>query len=294
MVRITVKIASMVLGVMFLSAAGLYAQEGKKHIRYETPTLSSLSKLYWAISKLDLENDTHVDNYMLINECSMYRDFYHNELEWGAIREAAREYLRKNQKKFPVYLEYMQLIHLAEYNPEKQFFEIFEEDRIMGGRSFELLARDADDDVCGKRMNVIEAYPKGLYVELNRPVVLDKISVPRGKAEKYIEEKLKIFNNLPVVQQDRKSLYRTREAYVSMKLQVLTYDQDVNVKAGGTEVELAKIFANLDGYSVYGDKEKQNLLYTESYRGGRDRPSGDLERRKLYQERLKRHGIIKN
>lgn len=292
MIRIAAKLAFLVFGILFLSTAGLWAQESSgQNAKYEVPTLSNLSKLYWAISKLDLNNKTHLDNYMLINECELYRDFFHNELEWDGIRNIARKTLQDSRTKFPVNLEYAQLVRLAEYNPQTEFFDILDADKIMGGRSFEVLAKDIDENVCGKRRGWIEGYPKGLYVELNRPVILDKIPVPKAKAEEFIEKKLKIFNKLPVMQQNKKTLYNMRDAYVSMKIKVLAYDRDVRIKSGGAEVVLAKVYATLDGYSIYGDKDKRTLLFTEDFRSKKARPPADVERRKRYQERLKKYGI---
>lgn len=293
MIRVILRLMFLVSGIVFLSAAGVSAQEASNRIaKYEVPTLSTLSKLYWAISKLDLNNKTHIDNYMLINECELYRDFFHNELEWDGIRNVARATLQNNRARFPVNLEYTQLIHFAEYDPGTQSFDILEADKIMGGRSFEVLAKDVDENVCGQRRNWIEGYPKGLYVELNRPVVLDKIPVPKAKAEEYIEKKLKTFNALPVMQQDKKALYNMRDAYVSMKVKVLAYDKDVQIKSGGVEVGLAKVYATLDGYSIYGDRDKRVLLFTEDFQNKKPRFAADFERRKRYQERLMKYGIV--
>lgn len=284
--------AAVMISLLPWDAGAQSPQEPKKEIRYETPSLASLSRLYWAISKMDINNDVHVDNFMLINECGLYKDFYHNELEWGGIRDAAREHIKGSVGSFSTHLEYLQLIHLGDYDSANQSFEIYQEDKILGGRSFEILARDIDDNVCSKQMNVIEGYPKGLYIELNRPVVLDRIVVPRAAAEKYIEEKLKIFNSIAPVSQTKKKLYETREAYLVMRVNIIAYDQDTSIKSGGREVNLAKVYAILDGYSVYSDKEKRNLLFSETYGTERKISPEDEKRRQRYQERLRKYGII--
>src|SRR5262245_27980767 len=60
---------------------------------YEEPTVQKFSQLYWAISKLDPTNDTDIDNFLMINECDIYREYAHNEFEWKEIREAGRQFV---------------------------------------------------------------------------------------------------------------------------------------------------------------------------------------------------------
>ena len=53
---------------------------------YEQPTYAKLAQLYWALSKLDPKKDTDIDNFLLINECDIYKQYRSNEFEWKDIR----------------------------------------------------------------------------------------------------------------------------------------------------------------------------------------------------------------
>ncbi|MCC6598261.1 MAG: DUF4852 domain-containing protein [Alphaproteobacteria bacterium] len=275
--------------VCLLPAASVCAQASPpKNVRYEIPTMSTLSMLYWAIGKLDLQDNTDVDNYMFINECGLYRDFYHNEFEWGSVRNAGRKYLMENKKNFPTRFEYVQRIRLGEYNVDKEYFDIVEQDKILGGRSFEILARDVEEYICDEPVSDLKGYPKGLYVELNRPVNLDKVYVPRALAEEYIERKLEVFKKLPVSRQTRKIALEIRDAYLVMKVRILAYDQEVDLTSG-LALKLAKVLSTLEGYEIYGDKERKNLLFVENHDNVRVRSVGETDLREKYEERLARH-----
>lgn len=98
---------------------------------YQIITLRSLSKLYWAIGKFDLTDTRAVSNYLLINECDLYTQYYNDDLEWRKVQEAARDYLSKNMSHFSTKFEMVVPITLDRYDIENQKFMLDEKVRLL-------------------------------------------------------------------------------------------------------------------------------------------------------------------
>ncbi len=277
--------------LLLVSAGDAFAQqEQKKHVIYERPNVKTLSQLYWRMLKLDPENDAHVDNFMMINECDLYRDYYQNEFEWIRIRDASRQFLMENRKDFPIHFEFVQPLRLAEYDLETQEFDIWQPYKINGVRRFEVLAEDLYKDVCDQKSKyVIEGYPKGLLTELNRPFTLDTISVPPETAREYIESKL-VPTKKGSAMAAKDELYESRAAYLVMRFRVFSYKEDERVRNFG---QMAKVLAVLESYQIFGDRDQQNLLFGEDYTRKKERSAMEIELKRKYQERLKKKMLEK-
>jgi hypothetical protein len=232
----------------------------KDHI-YEKPTMEELSKLYWLLGALDLNNDTAIDNYLLINECGIYQEYRNNEFEWKNIRESTRTYLKDNYTTFAHRLEFLQPLYLGEYNIDKEYFEIIKDYVKPTSRRLEVLTKAHMAPVCEKS-GEIEGYPKGILVELTRPFGIDKIPVPKDKAQPYIDERLEEFNKLPEYQRTDKRLLESRDAYIWMQIRVFGYKGVEKIEEG---YGLNTVFAVLEGVEVYADRDRKDLLYKENF-----------------------------
>ncbi len=257
----------------------------KKNVIYERPNIRTLSQLYWRMLKHDPADDQAVDNFMMINECDLYRDYYQNEFEWLGIRDAARSFLLENRKEFPIHFEFVQPLRFAEYDLDTQEFEVWDPYKIDSVRRFEVLAEDLYKDVCDKKAKVkIDGYPKGMLVELNRPFTLDKISVAPEKARDYIENKLEVAKSHGLSTNTKKALYESRAAYLVMRFRVFSYKEEERVRNFG---EMAKVLAVLESYQIYGDQDHNMLLFGEDFTRKKERSAMEIELKRKYQERLK-------
>ena len=270
--------------VMLLLTSTVSA-DTKKNVIYERPNIRTLSQLYWRMLKLDPADDEAVDNFMMINECDLYRDYYQNEFEWLGICDAARTFLLENRKDFPIHFEFVQPLRFAEYDLETSEFDVWEPYKINSVRRFEVLAEDLFKDVCDKKSKVIiPNYPKGLLVELNRPFTLDSISVDPEKAREYIEERIEAAKVTSSNVNSKKDLYETRSAYLVMRFRVFSYKEEERVRNFG---QMAKVLAVLESYSIYGDRDHQNVLFAEDFTRKKERSALEVELKRKYQERLK-------
>ena len=234
---------------------------------YERPTFEKFSQLFWALSKMDINKNADVDFFLMINECDIYKDYFHNEFEWQTIRQSSKEFLTQNKSTFPLRYEMMQPLKLGEYNTKTEKFEIMPEYQIKNTRRFEIMANNYTADICnyGNRAGEeIPGYPRGLLIELTRPIMITSLPVDPVNARLYIEEKLKSFKGLQAQHQNVSNLYLARDAYLVMKIKFFAYRKDLQSKASG--YQLAEVLGILEGIEVYADRKKKKLLYVEDYR----------------------------
>lgn len=233
----------------------------QREIIYEKPTLQELSRLYWSLSALEPENDAHIDNYLLINECDIYKEYRNNEFEWVKIREATRQYLKENYKNFTRRIEFMQPLYLEEYDLERNVFKIVEEYRRPSSRRMEVLTSKHAEPVCGI-YGELEGYPKGMVVELTRPFGFTEIPVERDTAKEYITEKLEQFNKLPDHMQTRKKFAESRDAYIWLQVRIFGFKERTRMPEG---YALNSVFAVLEGMEIYGDRERRKILHSGAF-----------------------------
>ena len=218
---------------------------------YVRPTVPNLSKLYWAIGKMDLNNNVHIDNFLRINECDLYLRFYHNDFEWEQIRDATREHIQSSLAEFPTTFEITNAISVGRYNEDTQAFEILPDSQISGLRRLDFtMNRVVDKGNCGNP-GFIEGYPANMVIIMNRPLTLDSIPVKPQLAKLYIEESKRQFESLPPKYQIK--IYE-RLAYLRLKIRVLQYKETSSSISGDLR---AVVFGRLEGYEIYADS---NLL----------------------------------
>ncbi|MEZ5918786.1 MAG: DUF4852 domain-containing protein [Alphaproteobacteria bacterium] len=251
---------------------------------YEEGTVAGFSKLYWRLGKFDIENDEDIDNFLMINECDLYRDYFHNEFEWHDIRKAGREHIQKQKKNFPLRFTFMQPINLADYNFKKEGFNIADEYKILGVLRFEMMATDNKSKICD-RDYPIPRYPKGLIVQLSRPFSLDFLPLDQEKAEKFNAEKTEDFMKLSADKQTNDILYDMRKVYLVMNVRLYSYQEDIKTKEGPW---LAGFLGILEGYEIYADQARTELLYAESFRRRKRKSRFEEQMKAQYEARKAR------
>lgn len=237
--------------------------QSQRQYIYESPSLKTLSHLYWAISYLDIENDTHVDNFMKINECDIYKNFFGSEFEWKDIRKAAREFIMANKAEFPTRFELTQEIGLQEYDMKREAFKIDPGYQIQAVRRFEMQASDSTSKVvCMDRSMEIDGYPKGLLLELSRPFSLTFAPAPKDIAIAYIAEKDEILKKWKDKGRTKKRIFDIRKAYIVMQIKIFAHRKLVKNSVGRRALQ---VMAVLEGYEIYGDVGRKQLFYAKNY-----------------------------
>lgn len=234
---------------------------------YEKPTRQKFSRLYWALGIPDLKNDVHVDNYLMINECDIYRDYYHNEFEWKEVRESARKFITENKTRFPLRFEVMQPLRFGEYHLDTKRFDILPEFQMTETTRLEVFPVDYDKSICiddrTNRVEKLEGYPIGVIANLNRPLNLISIPTSEALSRQYINQKMQAFKKLPIEQQTQKNLYALRDGYISFKIKFFSFKSQAQDNTSG--FIMAEIMGVLEGVEVYADKEKKILLWSQDF-----------------------------
>ncbi len=229
--------------------------------KYQKATIENFSKLYWTLGMLDPDVDEHIDNYMAINECDIYKDYKFNEFEWKNIRDSARKMLIKQMPLFPTRYGIMQEIKLTDYDIKEGGFYISKKHDIESSRRFEVHAADMYKEICGFKRD-IPHYPKGIILELSRPLELKFIPVHESVARAFIEETLEEFREIKEKNQTQDNLYDFRTAYMEINVKIFSaigYGKSSNARY------LAKVIGVLESVKIYADRKKQTLLYAKAY-----------------------------
>lgn len=224
---------------------------------YIDPNRQNMSKLMWQMGILDLSDNVAIDNYLLINECELYLRFYNNDIEWEKIREATREHLNNNMMKFSTKFEILVPISLNRYNPEKQYFELEEESKMINVRRLDINMNNRRQ-ACNEKGKEIRGYPRNIILTLNRPFSFTRVPVSKALAELYIEEARIQYENVPLKLQNE---YYERMAFLRAKVNITSFKEAIQGRHGEMQ---AVVIGQLDGVEIYADVEKQKLMYREN------------------------------
>lgn len=246
-----------------------------KSLFYETPSIKTMSQLFWAIQHNDINSNLLVDNFLLINECDIYSDHFHNEFEWKEIRAAGRDYIEQNKKSFPTRFSFMQPFKLGEYDIAKSRFEVLDDFKINAARRFRMSIPDCTQGTCG-RERAIPGYPCTVVLELSRPFNLTYVPVAPDVAETFIETKSKEFATYHEKYQNKSVLYDMRDAYLVMNVKIYASQGEIK-EGGGSSATMAVILAVLESYEVYADEQKTTLLFARQFRKSKKAPAAANE-----------------
>ncbi len=270
----------------------------RQHL-YESPVIKTFAYLHWAISMLDIKDDENIDTFLKITECDIYRKYKADEFEWEKIRSATRDYLNNNKADFPVRFELGVPLKLGEYNKEKSYFEIQKSSQVKSVRLFEMVATDSWSPLCGDPRAYIGKYYNGLILELSRPFSLTSVPVDNEKAQKIIEEKNVIYQEylkkLTDPKFDQQMLLDLRDAYLYMYIKIFTYKGPYEGPVDEKRLALGQALAVVEGFEIFEDRERKNLLYSRNYITKRDqqKESQELEKEiKIVKEKIKNKGIL--
>ena len=241
---------------------------------YVEPSMKNLSQMYWRLNKFTPEQNWAVDNFMMINECQIFKDYYHNEFEWREIRKVGEASIKTNINSFPLRFEFTQPLSLAQYDFERKGFHVIKDHAIENTRVFEVVSDDMNKDICGEE-NTIPGYPRVLRIELSRPLSFDFVPMEEKDAERLVLKKSEAFRQLDEKFQTKDNLYSFRNAIMVMKVKLFAYKpEDIKTQHN---YYISRVMGVLEGIEVYGDRDREDLLYEEHFR--RKKPSTDYENR---------------
>ena len=226
---------------------------------YVPTTLDNLSRLYWALARLDINDDEAIDHYLMIHECELYTQFYFNDLDWHNIREAARREIFRKLPEFKRTFEAFIPVELERYNTDEEYFGVAETSVIDSKTRFQIEINRADSPICGFDRE-IPNYPRNIELVISRPFSLHRVPVKKDIADEFIKIIAEKYEN--VAHTKRMRLYK-RTAYMRVKFSVMSYR---GLSRGQNGSLMASVFGRIDGLEFYADPEKKFLLHAEDRR----------------------------
>ncbi|PCI99050.1 MAG: hypothetical protein COB14_06850 [Alphaproteobacteria bacterium] len=263
---------------------------------YEQPTIKALSHMYWSLGLYNVLDDEAIDEFMKINECDMYQKFSGDEFEWSGIREAARYFIKNNKSEFPTRFEFMIPLKLREYNERFGAVDVQDEYKIKSFRKFELFASDAYRKPCLKRDKLLNGYPRGIILELSRPLTIIRVPMSKQVANNYIRKVNRAFKIKYKVDIRTKSrMYAMREAYIFLKVKIFAHGTLLG-KSGNSRLAMVGMMGILEGYEIYADRKKETLFYSQIYVRGKTKGRLDIrlgDQYKILEEKSKNGGLLR-
>ena len=228
---------------------------------YVSSSVENLSKLYWKLGALSTKNKEAVDNFLLINECDIYKAFYHDDFQWSDIRSSAAKMIDREKDGFPNQFRFMIPIDLGRYDMRRGGFPLVSDTGVKNLRRIEIGGNDTSSKVCDK-VGEIPFYPKNIRMVLNKPLTFDFLPLDEHIAQAFIVRQK--YNKQQLSKKDRKIGYG-RLAFLQARV-TISHFQGLEDVGGATDEQVAVVYGQIDAIDVYEDRERTSLLKTITFK----------------------------
>lgn len=248
------------------SEAAPTEEQGTEPEDYVEPNWANLARMYWALGMMDINNQAHIDNFLLLTECEMYTTYKKNEMEWEDIREASKKSLIREAMKTPTIISVFIPLQLGQYNVEGEFFEVKKaESGVDEARVIKTEYNRRNQGTCGKVGN-IEGYPPNLILVLNRPFSLPRVPMERELARLFLADIASKARPVSESQRQKAQANLKRNAYLEFLIRIHGFSEIVILPGASPH---AQVFAEIERIRVFADSQKQTLLYDEDIASSR-------------------------
>lgn len=225
---------------------------------YVEPTVQNISKLYWKKGALIESNDVAIDNFLLINECDMYKKFYKDDFEWQRIREAGREMIKKNKADFSNKFKMIVPIDLGRYDMMRKGFPLINKTAFKDLRRVEIGGNSNQRPVCDKE-HIIEYYPRNLILILNKPFTYEFLHLDEHVAQAFIVRQKYNEVRRP---KELANKHFDRLAFARIRITFSEYQGETR---GRDNFPLGIMFGKLDGIDIFEDPGEKRMLTSVDY-----------------------------
>ena len=224
---------------------------------YQVADIKNISKLYWLKTVLDLDDDTAIDNFILINECDFYKENLKDDFKWVKVRAATRELITDQLPTYSDKFKIIVPIDLGRYELDKKGFPLINGTRFKDLRRIEVGGNDRA--ICGK-LWAIESYPRNIFLILSEPFTYDFVPVDEHLAQAFIIRS----KDQSIVHRPKELLSKTfnRLAYARIRMSFLEY-QGVTREQNRTPVAI--MFGTVDGVDIFENPDETGLLSTTDF-----------------------------
>lgn len=264
----TIKSALLSLAALGLLMAGpAYAadkpDDADSNVIYVPATLQNISKALFKKGILRYDDPAAVEEFVRIQQCGLYEEYYNNDFAWSRIRESAGREIQVSLKDYPDGLEVSSALPLGNYDLTSSEFQILDKAQMIDMGIIQVLDTEGGGlDPCPgmERASVLvpRMHPLRLSVKIDIPVELKSFPMAKAKADKYIAEM-----NKRITKTDEEK----RSATLVMRIRLLNADPLASV----TDPMYRTVLGLLDDLRIYDGPERKELLFRRDYLSQREK-----------------------
>ncbi len=162
-----------------------------KHI-YAKPTRDNIMKAMLRAQALDATNPGVQTDYLLLNECQIFRDNYRDDFRLQQIRKAVLETITLNRAGWPDAFMFVTPMKLDQYDFNQQIFAFRDEVRLKNVNSFKLMEGSRDVCMAGQTAPRV---PTNASVRIDQPVTLPGIPLNQNQGKILLDHMKQAGNN---------------------------------------------------------------------------------------------------
>lgn len=252
---------------------------------YALPTLRNISKLYFKYGFLQHDDRDALTSFIALNECSTYRRYRTNDIEWTEILNSYSDAMPKISKKFPRRLVFTRIVNMDEYNGNTQIFNVHPHTIIDNTKVF-LVNALSKNKICGLyTTRAFQNIPSDVVFRLNEPVKLTEIKMQPDMARKIIDLGNERYRKTPSHMKRPDNIFKHRKAYVFVYGDVFRINDKPYTPKGSAVLSYPQFHMTVERMEVYTDKDKKTLIHAVDYRKKRTMDKAEKELRKDYKKR---------
>jgi hypothetical protein len=219
---------------------------------YVPSNLENLMKVYTNLGVLDTAKPEHLDQYLAVTECSLYKQFRTNEFEWAKIRIATQDSLKKHKDSFSRRFEFVQPVMLKEYDFTRGGFLLDEKFIIPNVSKIQITNNTFSYNNCVSLKDYDSSImPINAALSIDRPFSLMLIPSNQQVAQQYVD----------YLTENQIDTREGRPAYLKFRVKL----DRLLEKTGEKDSSLAIFYGQIESITVYGDRDQMIKLYEQNY-----------------------------
>lgn len=220
---------------------------------YLKPTVPNLSHLYWKLGAYKEITKDSIDNYLLINECDIYKKYFHNDFQWKQISEITSKNLLATKDSFSSKFKFMFPVDFGRYDDERKGFPLINSTALYKFHRMEVFANKMNEKICGYD-RAITAYPRNIMLALTKPLNLDFIPVDYDRAQLFLKRYKERIG--------RTSKRQDRRAFIRLRI---NFFRHLGVTRGLDNQPIAIVYGDLEGIDFFEQETEEGLLAVLDY-----------------------------
>ncbi len=225
---------------------------------YVNASMENLSKLYWRLGVFKPTDKKALDNYLIINECEVYKNFFKDDFEWASVRKATQDMMKQQAATFSNKFKVLVPIDLGRYDMDRGGFMLTASTSFVNSRRVQVTGGENSYRGCGQQDD-LAGYPSRVVLILNKPFTFNFIKVDEHVAQAFLLRKK--YNPTPLPHELRNKGFQ-RVAFARMRVTFVRHQGTMD-EQGGRKVAI--LYGTLDGIDIFEDLKEEMLLASINY-----------------------------